>query len=871
MSDSEYYARAFDEIRRKKPHLVGFFHTSLECLSRLAAVSPENIDSLRKLTYASEHLYISAEALVPILLERGELGLFSDLLFNLTILDQGSAHAFLQRYPLLGFPLERIQKGLAFFAGSCGGKVKKSEKALAAILESGDGERCSFLLAQWGIVAQYSPGTLIEGITRFSAKLTSLPWEKLALWLSRATDLFTSNRTDEGAQFLLVHSRESRSMLGITSLVLDDLKSVIKIYCASLCGYDMVISSQDTSLFGLKCPYTDGTSIFLPPEIDFFTQPLYNERVYTALAAEQAASVPFGSFTLDLKSVEFIDELRDRYALLLPKIADNVRRQYGTTAQAVRERADGELEVQFASDKRLLVLNTEHERLFYSFPTPDFAKELFTLIENARIEFRLSALYPGLKEDFALLNSYLWHKRPRMMLNVGAEKEEKLLAVLECLIQFSLIGKYKADIQDPAVPPIISSILSEFIRITRPQNTVQNTAQILFVIYNIFYDNFPIVSYCSRNDIRDRFPGSLKPEFFPEIVRDATPELLKEESEAGIAGETEADEEQAIDLGSLRQAERKLEDLRQAISAGDMKVYRYPEFNCLTNAYEKNHCSLFESALSSTDSEYYGEVVREYSLVHKRIKKRFLHLKPEELEMSRRWLTGEEIDLSDALDYTISLLRGETLDEKIYFRKIRSNRDVMVCILVDASSSTDTSVGRWRVIDVEKAALSLLASALDLIGDPFGIFSFYSMGRQRVFVNVIKDYGEAWGAKTQGRIASLKPQASNRDGCAIRHMTMRLQKHQARTKLLILLSDGIPADPGYGSASSSETSRYAIEDTRRAILECRRQGIIPYCLTIDRYAKKYVSYLYGDYHHAILSDVARLPEKLSQLYLRLTR
>jgi hypothetical protein len=871
MSDPGFHARAFEEIRRNKPDLTGFFRTSVEVLSRLTVVGPEQIECVRKLTYASENLYIGTEALFPRLLQRGELGVFSELLYAMSRQQPQMAHVVLQRYMSMDFSLGAIGRELVFFAGQIAGRVKKGEKALAAILELGDAEKCAFLLERFGTVAQFSPGTLLEGVSLFTSKLRSVPWDVLAGWLSRATDLFTSSRADDGAQFLLARSRESRAVLGINSLALDDLRSVLKIYCASLCGYDMVISSEDTSLYGLKCPYTDGTSIFLPPEINYFTQTLYNERAYTALAAEQAASVMMGTFDLDLEKVDFIDELRDRYATLLPRIADNVRKQYGGVAQTVHERADGELEVVFPGDKRLLVLNTEHEKLFYSFPTPDFAKELFTLIENVRIEFHLSALYAGLKEDFGLLNSYLWHARPKPAANARSDKEESFLAAVECLIQFSLVGKHKAEIDDPGFERILSSMCIELIRVCRPGTTVQDTVHVLFIIYNLFYDNFPIVSYCSRNDIRDNFKGAMKPEFFPEIVRDATPDLLKRAPARAAAEGGSSDKGKAIDLGSMRRAEKSLDDIRQAIQGGGMKVFRYPEFDCQRSAYEKNHCSLFESTLPSVDSGYYGKVVREHALVHARVKKRFLQMKPEELEISRRWLTGDEINLSDALDYTISLIRGESLDEKIYFRKIRNNRDVMVSILVDASSSTDTTVGRSRVIDIETAALCLLASALDLIGDPFGIFSFYSLGRQRVFVNVVKDFHEAWGINTQGRIASIKPQASNRDGCAIRHMTSRLSRHQAKTKLLILLSDGIPADPGYGSSSSSETTRYAIEDTRRAILECRRQGIIPYCLTIDKYAKRYVSYLYGDFHHAILSDVTKLPEKLSQLYLRLTR
>jgi nitric oxide reductase NorD protein len=85
-------------------------------------------------------------------------------------------------------------------------------------------------------------------------------------------------------------------------------------------------------------------------------------------------------------------------------------------------------------------------------------------------------------------------------------------------------------------------------------------------------------------------------------------------------------------------------------------------------------------------------------------------------------------------------------------------------------------------------------------------------------------------ARTQSRIGSFQPQASNRDGCAIRHAAARLAEQPHATKLLLLLSDGIPADVGYGGPSSAETSDYAIEDTRRAVIECRIKGIVPYCI-----------------------------------------
>lgn len=118
-----------------------------------------------------------------------------------------------------------------------------------------------------------------------------------------------------------------------------------------------------------------------------------------------------------------------------------------------------------------------------------------------------------------------------------------------------------------------------------------------------------------------------------------------------------------------------------------------------------------------------------------------------------------------------------------------------------------------------------------MIGDTFGIFTFFSKGRQNVFFNILKDFDEPWNIVAQGRIASVTSYAGKGDGCAVRHACARLDELFNKTKLLLLLSGGIPADINYGEKSSAETLEYAIEDTRKAILECRMHGIVLYCIT----------------------------------------
>jgi nitric oxide reductase NorD protein len=88
----------------------------------------------------------------------------------------------------------------------------------------------------------------------------------------------------------------------------------------------------------------------------------------------------------------------------------------------------------------------------------------------------------------------------------------------------------------------------------------------------------------------------------------------------------------------------------------------------------------------------------------------------------------------------------------------------------------------------------------------------------------------------------------------------------AAQKLLLILTDGRPHDPADGYEG-----RYALEDTRRALLELRARGVHCYGLAIDRRAREYLPRLFGAGHYALLSDPRSLPQALPRLYERLTR
>jgi len=182
-----------------------------------------------------------------------------------------------------------------------------------------------------------------------------------------------------------------------------------------------------------------------------------------------------------------------------------------------------------------------------------------------------------------------------------------------------------------------------------------------------------------------------------------------------------------------------------------------------------------------------------------------------------------------------------------------------VIFMVDVSGST-----KGWINDAERESLVLLCEAVEILGDQYAIYGFSGMTRKRCELYRIKRFDDAYDDQVKARIAGIRPQDYTRMGVTIRHLTKLLQAVEARTRLLVTLSDGKPDDyDGY-------RGEYGIEDTRQALIEARRAGVHPFCITIDRAAREYLPHMYGEASYTLVSEVNKLPGKVSEIYRRLT-
>ncbi|HUJ85445.1 MAG TPA: hypothetical protein VLX30_01175 [Burkholderiales bacterium] len=291
----------------------------------------------------------------------------------------------------------------------------------------------------------------------------------------------------------------------------------------------------------------------------------------------------------------------------------------------------------------------------------------------------------------------------------------------------------------------------------------------------------------------------------------------------------------------------------------DAHALRYDEWDHRRGHYRKDWCLLRERDVNPGDPAFVAAALERYRPQIRQLKRSFEALRGEDRRL-RGEPCGEDVDLDALVRARAELAAGGELDERLFVRRARHARDMVALFVVDMSGST-----KGWINDCERHALVLLCEALEALGDRYAIYGFSGLTRKRCEVYRVKRFDEPYGAAVRERIAGIQALDYTRMGAAIRHLSGILAREPARTRLLLTLSDGKPDD-----FSDGYRGEYGIEDTRRALIEARRAGIHPFCITIDREASDYLPHMYGAASYTVVADVARLPTRLAELYRRLT-
>ncbi len=287
-------------------------------------------------------------------------------------------------------------------------------------------------------------------------------------------------------------------------------------------------------------------------------------------------------------------------------------------------------------------------------------------------------------------------------------------------------------------------------------------------------------------------------------------------------------------------------------------AYVYNEWDFRRQHYRKNWCTVREKSISPIVNDFYAKTVKKYSGLIKHLRKTFEAMRDENLLLKRQPY-GDEVDIDAYVEALADANDGSEMTDRLYTRQHRSERNIAVCFMVDMSGST-----KGWINDAERESLILLSESLESLGDRYAIFGFSGMARKRCEIFTIKEFEDTYSEEVKGRITGIAPKDYTRMGFAIRHLTKKLLEIEARTRILITISDGKPDD------YDNYRGEYGIEDTRRALIESRREGVHPYCITIDKQARDYLPHMYGAAAYTVIDEVAQLPMKVPDIYRRLT-
>ena len=288
----------------------------------------------------------------------------------------------------------------------------------------------------------------------------------------------------------------------------------------------------------------------------------------------------------------------------------------------------------------------------------------------------------------------------------------------------------------------------------------------------------------------------------------------------------------------------------------------FPEWDWKKQQLREQHCRVIP--MLPRDAEPLPMPDRLQPLA-RNLRQRFQGLQPQR-SWEKRQTTGTLLDLDACLRHATDRQRGTASSQPaLWRREVARHRDLSCLVLADLSLSTEAwADNTHQVIDVIRDSLHLLGEALDAGHDDFAMYGFSSRRRDHVRFNLIKNFAEPWGDEIHGRIHNLKPGYYTRMGGAIRQATEILKDKPAEQRLLLLLTDGKPND------LDAYEGRYGMEDTRQALLEARKAGVQPFCVTIDQQAADYLPYLFGQQRYQLIRQAAELPNLLPRLYLLLT-
>jgi len=683
---------------------------------------------------------------------------------------------------------------------------RRTAAGVAQMLAACDREQQEFILNWVKIIVSCHPELAYQFASHAVQAMELMDEEGIEAWLIHAMDVYDKKGLYPAIAVIQEVEKFSQSQK-ITGLALEEIERVLDTFIAGLSGRMMKLASAEQV-------YTDTETLFLPPLISHFKTRDDNFQLYKAMAVHLWAQTRFGTWHQSLSKATQHFSQPDKACRLFHTL-ERLR----LDAWVIRE-----LPGLYRNINQ--ILNKLGET-----PIPSewqsIAQQLASPSATAQQSYDLlPKIYHTHTPHVLCYQGNLMPEKVEevMALRIAREKEAFRIA----LVKMTTDNKFKLVRQKE---PEKSEKL-QFSIAKHPDESLPNGFK-----FELNLDGQPITPPDNIKSLMDSIiqDMGLIPEDYLVAAGDGHYKILED-------GQTERDPN-TVWKGIYHEE----------------GAFLYNEWDYQRKHYHKNWCVLREMEVHPHPENFVQKTLQRHKGLVKNLRRTFEALRGED-KLLKAQPNGEDIDLDALVKGYADARHGFELTNRLFTKMHKDERNIAVMFMVDMSGST-----KGWINDAEREALVLLCEALETLGDRYAIYGFSGMTRKRCEIYRVKRFEEPYTNLVQQRISGITPQDYTRMGVAIRHLSKLLNDVEARTKLLITLSDGQPDDYG-----DKYRGTYGIEDTRQALIEAKRDGIHPFCITLDTEAKAYLPHMYGAVNYIVIDEIRKLPLKVSDIYRKLT-
>ncbi len=368
-----------------------------------------------------------------------------------------------QRFRFLKIAEDLVNKG----GSNIPGVMLETSQAFAQIDSS---LHSSILTLSEGLI-QESPNAVPEFIKSSAQVMDRLSMNQLERWYEEGVNLLRQN-PDGGLAYFKIESAYSEEMLEALSsgVEFDRIKAIMEMYCRGLAGEEVKLASspelvdRNIGWVSAESPTTEGSTVFVPDLVDRYHTKDENFSWFKVVSTHQVAHLEFGSFFFEFDSPSALFEDRRR----------EVEEQ--KSAEPGANGAGAEVELSGEGLERAWI--TDMQRFFNMFEDRKLALDVFTVVEDGRLDFRVKYEYPGIKSSYARVQMDSSEGRPEITTMPARE------ALVEFLVRLSL-QQYR---EIPAPHDYVDQakqIASVARQILNAEATVEDTAEASLRIYAI--------------------------------------------------------------------------------------------------------------------------------------------------------------------------------------------------------------------------------------------------------------------------------------------------------------------------------------------------------------------------------------------------